>query len=207
MRTLVEIPLWILANVICSAIPTAIIYKIGTIALGWNHFQTGFYVSAMLVVTMTWGSWAALIWSRSSAVRIGLRASTMLPGMVTFGLGALGLWTGFGPTYAWALIMASGLGTSVAAVALHRSLGVRPTRLSQTNILTGLFGFPLITTAASGFIGGAWYSFVTSPADGNWRALVSFGAVMITVLAMALISTVIPAITSSVTQRATSRLP
>ena len=206
MRTLLEIPLWILANIICSAIPTAAVYHFGTTVLGWSQVQTGFYMSAMLLVTMTWGSWAALVWSRSRAIRIGLRASTVLPGLITFGIGLAGLWTGFGALYAWAIIMAAGLGTSVAAVALSKSLGVRPSKIGPSNMLAGLLAFPVVTTIISGLIGSVWYRFVTHPADGNWRSLVSFGAVMVTVLAIALISTVIPSVTSSFAQRISERL-
>lgn len=206
MRTLIEIPLWILANILCSIIPTAIAYQFGTQVLGWTQVQAGFYLTVMVIATMTWGSWAALIWSRSRAVRVGLRASTVLPGIVTSAIGVLGLWTGFGAVFAWALVIAAGIGTSVAAVLLSKKLGVRPSTFAAKNVLAGLVAFPFVTTMIAGVIGSVWYHFITHPVDGNWRSLVSFATVMVTVMAVALISTVIPALTSSFAQRATAKL-
>lgn len=200
-KILVELPLWLLANIVCSALPIAAVYTYGTDVLGWSQVQTGFYMSAMLLVTMTWGSWAALIWSRSRAVRVGLRASTVLPGVATSLIGMAGLWSGFGPIYAWAIIIASGIGTSIAAVTLSKTFGVRPHSFSATQLVAGILGFPLLTTFVSSLIGGVWYHFVTNPADGNWRSLVSFSAIMVTVMAVALMSTIIPAVTSSLVQR------
>lgn len=194
-------PLWVVANIVCSALPTVAIHTYGKEILGWSHIQTGIYTWAMLLVTMTWGSWAALIWSRSRAVRVGLRASTVLPGVATSLIGVAGLWSGFGPIYAWAVIIASGLGTSVAAVTLSKAFGVRPQTLSATNVVAGIVGFPFITTLFSGLIGSVWYHFVADPAHGNWRSLVSFSAVMVTVMAFAMMSTVLPAVTSSFVQR------
>ncbi len=206
MRTLIEIPLWILANILCSIIPTAIAFQFGTQVLGWSPAQSAFYLSAMVLATMTWGSWAALIWSRSRAVRIGLRASTVLPGVVTSAIGVLGLWTGFGAVFAWAVMIAAGIGTSVAAVLLSKRLGVRPTTFAAKNVVAGLVAFPFVTTMIAGVIGGVWYHYITHPADGNWRSLAGFGTVMVTVMAVALISTVIPAVTSSFAQRAAAKL-
>ena len=196
-RFLVDILLWNAANVVSMLIPSALVFFIGKELLGWGPGFLSFYLTATILATLTWGSWAALVWTRSRPLRGAMQATTLFPGAITIGAGTAGLWIGFGAWYLWAGIIGAGLGMIAAALALVRFFRPVNREPSTASYLFGFGVYPVATSAAALGIGALWYNFVTNPATGDWRGLISIATVYVTILAMALISTIVPATFSS----------
>ena len=196
-RFVFELFLWNVANILCVALPTAATYFIGTAILGWGPAYLSFYLTSALLVTLTWGSWAGRVWTRNRAIRAGMLATTLIPGAITMAIGGIGLWVGFGAWYLWAGIIGAGVGTIAAAIGLARYFRPDNVEPRVTQYLLGLFVYPVVTTAAAFAVASLWYNYVTNPASGDWRDIVSIATVYVTVLASVLISTVIPAALSS----------
>lgn len=196
-RFIVEILLWNAANVLCLLIPSAVVFLVGKELLGWGPGYMSFYLTSTVLATLTWGSWASLVWTRNRALRGGMQFTTLLPGVLTVGAGGLGLWVGFGAWFIWAGLIAAGVGMLGAALALVRYFRPVNREPSASAYLFGFGVYPLATTAAGLAVGTLWYNFVTNPTSGDWRSIVSVATLYVTVLAMALISTVIPAVFSS----------
>lgn len=196
-RFIAELALWNIANVICIALPTALTFFVGKEILGWGPGYLSFYVTSAVLVTLTWGSWAALVWTKNRGIRGGMRATTVLPGILTMLAGGAGLWAGFGAWYMWAGLIGAGGGMIAAAIGLAKFFQPVRREPSTASYVFGLAVYPLATTAVSLGVAALWYSFVTSPTSGDWRDIVSIATLYTTVIATALISTVIPAIISS----------
>jgi hypothetical protein len=196
-KTILELVLWNVSNVLCLLIPSAAVFFIGKNVLHWGPGFLSFYMTATVLATLTWGSWAALVWTRNRALRGGMQATTLLPGIITVVVGGFGFWVGVGAWYLWFGIIGAGVGMTAAAVALVRFF--RPVHRDPTtaSYAFGLGVYPLITTVLSLGIGSMWYNYITSPVGEDWRKLVSIATVYVTVLALSLVSTVIPAAVSS----------
>lgn len=197
-----ELALWVVANTLCVVAATTAVFFVGTGLLGWGPGMLSFYLTATALVTLTWGSWGALIWTRNPALRTSMQLTTLLPGVLVFALGLFGLYVGVGAWYVWGGLLASSLGMVAASVGLNRAFATagRPRRGIALGI--GLGAYPLATTAFGLGAGALWYGYVTNPHSGDWRSLISIATLMVTVMAIALISTVIPAAVSSIFRRA-----
>lgn len=197
-----ELALWVVANTLCVLVPTAVVFFVGTTILGWGPGYLSFYLPATALLALTWGSWGALIWTHNPALRTSMQLTTLLPGVLVFGLGLFGLYVGVGAWYVWAGLMASSFGMVAASVGLNRVFGTQGHPPRGLSLGLGLGIYPLATTAFGLGAGSLWYSYVTSPHGGDWRSLISVATLMITIMAIALISTVIPAAVSSIFRRA-----
>lgn len=196
-RFILELFLWNIANVLCIAIPTIATFFIGKEMLGWGPGYLSFYVTSAVLVTVTWGSWAGLVWTRNRAIRGGMLATTLIPGLLTIIGGVVGLWVGFGAWFLWAGLIASGVGMIAAAVGLSRYFRPVQREPKLSSYVLGLGVYPLITTGVALGVAAMWYNFVTNPTSGDWRDIVSIATLYVTVIASALISTIIPAMISS----------
>lgn len=196
-RFVSELLLWNAANVLCIALPTGAVFLVGKNILGWGPGFLSFYVTAAILATLTWGSWSALVWTKNRVLRSGMRAATLIPGLLTMVGGFAGLWVGFGAWYLWAGIIGAGLGTIATAGALAKFFRPVNRTPGASSYLFGFGVYPLITTAAALGVAALWYNFVTSSMLEDWRGLISVATLYVTVLASVLVSTVIPAITSS----------
>ncbi len=200
-----ELIAWIFANTLCVVAAVLAVAGIGELA-GWSPGLKTFYISAIAVASLTWGSWAALVWTRTRPVRVWMRFSTAIPGAITLAIGGLGAYVGVGALFAWVSIMLAGIGMIVAALILARRFGAEAASDPRRGLAFGLGLFPPIAVGLSLVTGSLWYQFVNNPMSGDWRGLLSFATVIVSILAMALISTVIPAIASSLCQHLSRRL-
>lgn len=196
-RFVTEILLWNAANVLCILLPTSAVYFVGRHMLEWGPGFLSFYLTTTVLATLTWGSWAALVWTRSRALRGGMQAMTLLPGVLTMLAGCAGLWVGFGAWWLWAGIIGAGAGTIATAVALVRFFRPLNREPSGSSYLFGFGVYPFVTTALALGVGALWYGFVTGSTFEDWRGLISIATLYVSVLASVLVSTVIPALTSS----------
>lgn len=200
-----ELIAWIFANVICVVAAVTAVFVIGEFA-GWGQGLKTFYVSAIAVASLTWGSWAALVWTRTRPIRVWMRFSTAIPGAITLAIGGLGAYVGVGALFAWIAIMLAGIGMMAAALILARRFGAQAASDPKRGLAIGLGLFPPIAVALSLVTGSLWYQFINNPMAGDWRSLLSIATVVVSILAMALISTVIPAVASSFCQHLCQRL-
>lgn len=196
-RFILELFLWNIANVVCIAIPTAATFFIGKEMLGWGPGYLSFYVTSAVLVSLTWGSWAGLVWTRNRAIRGGMLATTLIPGLLTVAGGSVGLWLGFGAWFLWVGLIGAGVGMIAAAIGLARFFRPVHREPKLSSYVFGLAVYPIATTLVSLGVAALWYNFVTSPSSGDWRDIVSIATLYVTVIASALISTVIPAMLST----------
>jgi hypothetical protein len=190
-----ELGLWLLANLVCMGVPAALVYALGVEGHGmfWGKAQTLSYVVATLLLTSTWGSWGTLIWTRSRPLRAVQQAATMLPGVLTVVAGALLAYTGVGRFMIGLGVLGAGIGMLVSAVLLTGGLFTANRLPNWRQIVYGLTIYPVATTVFGGGIAAAWRWFVMGNADQSWRSLFTVATLMVTVLAVSLITTIIPA--------------
>lgn len=205
-RFLSELVLWNISNVLCIALPTFAAYHV--MAMSWAEFgvmlsswQLSVVPAVVVVLTLTWGSWAALVWTRHRVIRLGMRVTTMFPGMLMIAGGALGLWSGFFAWFFWAGLIAAGIATIFLATAMARYF--RPTnRVPQlSSYVLGFTLYPVAATALSMLVGAAWLHFFREAVANDWRDLFSIGMLYVSVIASALVTTLIPALLSSALRR------
>ena len=203
--TIGETFLWIVANVVCVIVPTASVYVAGDLLFDWGPAAMSFYVSAAAIASLTWGSWASLVWTRTRVLRTAQEVTALIPGVLIMAIGGLGLWTGFGKWVLWMIWIAAGGGVIATSLGLlklnHAQRGLR-----RFSIPMGLFAYPFLTTLLSGAVWGLWYNFVNNPTDGDWRSLVSIATVFVTVISIALTTTIIPCLVSTSLRRASATL-
>lgn len=186
----------------------------GTYFLGaffeWGMAMT--VVSAMIaaVMTLTWGSWGSLIWARRRAVRAGIESVTIVPGVLILALGFVGLYLGVGKSYLWLSLIVPSAGTVAVALLLARQSNQLARQQSEgfgrwRHVLAWTL-YPAIAFGAAGLVGYLWFSYVTRPVSADWRSLFNLASFMVSVLAMALVTTVIPAMASRLCCEISARL-
>lgn len=204
-RLLTEIIAWIAANVVCSVAAVSAVFGICTV-LGFSQVRAGSFILLMAIVSLTWGSWAALTWTRSKPLRVWMRISTALPGLITLGVGGLGAYVNIGALPAWIAIMLAGVGMMVVALILARQIGSGAIAQSRSGIAVSAFTFPIVSVALALGVGALWYQFVTGLGSADWRALFGVASILVTTLAMALASTIVPAVANLVSRSVAANL-
>ncbi|MEM1348161.1 MAG: hypothetical protein AAGI01_06380 [Myxococcota bacterium] len=199
LQFLGEAGLWWLANILSLVLPLAAVYVVGTQYMHWGPTKLSFAMSVAGILTATWGSWAALIWTRSRGLRAMQQGATTLPGTILVALGGAMLYVGMVKWHIGALIVGAGLGMVVLSVLLVGGLFTRNARPSMAQVALGLTLFPVLTTAAAGGVAVMWYWFVVHPQMFefmNLRELFTMATLSVSVMAIALTTTVIPAVVS-----------
>jgi phage shock protein PspC (stress-responsive transcriptional regulator) len=199
---LAESGLWVLSNAICVAFPVSAVYLILHVLLGMSLIKVTALMTVAAILTTTWGSWSAQIWTKNRGLRTSMRVLTALPGITLGVIGGLGLYFNFASFLIWLALIATGIVT--VALAFMLSAEIAATRANETNVsrATGVLLFPLGATAMSSIVGYLWYGFFSTRADlFDWGWLFNFGTYAVTTLAFVLISTVIPASMSLISRR------
>lgn len=198
-----DILTWIIANVICVVVPTVFVHTLGTSVLGWGPVVTSALVSAVFVITLTWGSWAALVWTKTPLIRGLQRFMATLPGISIVAIGVGGFMVGHGAWYFWTAFLGAGLGSVLCTLGLIR-YSPAPANVPRRSIGLGLTLFPFLSTGVSLGVWAIWYSFVMN--GGGWKAGPIIAAIMMSIMAFALTATVIPALASTGVRRVSTRL-
>ena len=154
-RILAEVTLWTLANALSLLVAGGLTYLTVRHFLDWSPAKTSTAVSFSLLLSLTWGSWASLVWTKTKALRRFQEVLTLVPGLILILLGGLGLYLGFGKRVFWVLWMISGAGVVAAPLILlklnHNKIGTR-----KFSIPLGLIAYPLITAVLSLLIWSMW---------------------------------------------------
>lgn len=202
LRFLGESTLWSVANALCMALPLLAVYLVGTMVLGWSPWRLSMFMGLTAALTATWGSWATLIWTRNRFLRSLQQGITTLPGITLFSLGAALFYVGIGKWYLSLLLVAGGLGLIATAVMLAGGFFSKNETPSRLQYLFGLLVFPVATTGVAGLVASLWFSFLSSAAFGSIELRLPFniGAVMSSIMAAALLSTLVPAAMSRACQ-------
>ncbi|MFW5966756.1 MAG: hypothetical protein ACOCV2_04515 [Persicimonas sp.] len=193
---LAESGFWTLSNAVCVLTPVAATYVALHMVLGAPMSKVSLAMSAVALLTLTWGSWASLIWSTHRLLRASMRLMTVLPGVLLIALAGFGFYIGKGSILFWSALLTSGLGTVACSFMLAGRLSAKSSIKSAGGYLAGLGLFPLLSTVGAGGVAYLWYLFVSNPLQTDWRVLFSFSFFFVTTLAIVLITTVIPAVTT-----------
>ena len=220
-----EASLWGAANVasIGCAVGGA---WLGASALGYSAPTVVFFATLAACASSTWGSWAALSWTRTRWLWLFALGATVVPGLATLALGALAFYLGATAWYLALLFCGAGVGMIAASIALTGRLFACSNRAPDWRTYAASFvAFPIATTALAGAVGALWFGFVSgwgadalwswrsafhaitgagyvgapsacSGAFALWRGVISLNNVAITTLAIALTTTVVPAAVS-----------
>ncbi|MFU8804547.1 MAG: hypothetical protein ACNA8W_12110 [Bradymonadaceae bacterium] len=203
-----ECLLWTLSSTVLVILAAAGTYIAGSI-FQWGIAVTVVGAMCAGLFALTWGSWGSLIWSRRRAVRAGIESVTIVPGLLILALGFVGLYVGVGKMYLWLSLIVPSAGTVAVALLLARQsnrLTVGTGISTRWRHILAWTLFPLITLGAAGLVGYLWLSYVTRPVSADWRSLFNMASFMVSVLAMALITTVIPAMVSRLCCEISTRL-
>jgi hypothetical protein len=202
---LTESALWTLSNTLGVAVPVAAIYVGLHVFLGVSMTKVSLAMSAGALLTLTWGSWASLVWAKNRMLRASMQMMTVIPGILLLLLAGLGFYIGRGSILFWLALLSSGAGTVAASFMLARNVGALSVDDSPTGLLAGFGVFPMLATGAAGGVGYLWYVFVSNPLATDWRSMFSLSFFFVTTLAIVLISTVVPAVTTLVCRRLAAR--
>ncbi len=216
LRILSEIVLWVAANVICVAVPTVLVYLVASNILGASHYMASLYSLVFGIASLTWGSWAALTWTRTRFLRVGMRGSTAIPGLIFAGLGIFISKLGFG-ILPGVVMIAAGIGGVVISTILSKTMGAQAARHTGVGLFAGLIAFPLVSSAMALSVGTVWMRYVsglsanlyygcTGPSIESIAGLFSMNTLMATIMLWTMVATIIPAVSSSLSQRICHKL-
>lgn len=191
-RLVAESSIWMSANLVCSAAALLVTYVAVTVTSG-SHTVLATALTVAGVVSLPWGSWISLSWTRTRPLRAAMKGITLVPGLMLLSAGGLGFYIGLGSILYWLMLMASALGTLAVTILLWRYMPRTSAQRSQGNLAIGFLLYPIATALGATAVGWAWYWFVTEPMATDWRNLLSIATVAATVLAVELTTTVIPA--------------
>lgn len=194
-RIVAEIALWILANTLSLIVAGGLTYLTLRHFLEWSPAKTSTAVTFSLLLSLTWGSWASLVWTKTKALRRIQEVLTLIPGLLLILIGGAGLYFGIlGSRLFWVLWMISGAGVVATPLILlklnHNKIGTR-----KYSIPLGLIAYPIITAVLSLLIWSVWYSNIRD--GGNWRSLFQMATLVTTIIGVALTTTIIPSIIST----------
>lgn len=193
-----ELLLWGLASVLscCAAVGGA--YAASTLG-GWRLSLEGFAVAAALILSLTWGSWASLVWTENRAVRLAMKCVTLIPSLLLLGAGVVGFYMVPGRWFIWAGLFAMSAATLTSAVTLSSDRIMRMRYApGSTKYLFGFFVFPVLTTIAAAGVAYLAINFVTADfisycRPSSWRSLFRLSTFMVTMMSTVLITTFLPA--------------
>ncbi len=199
---------WIGANLVCSAAALLTTYLAVTLA-GGSRVVLAPSLAVAGVVSLTWGSWISLSWTRNRPLRVAMKAITLIPGTLLMSIGGLGLYSGLGPMFTWLLLIASALGTMAVATLLWRELPYTSASRTRQDLAVGFFVYPLATSIGAALVFAILLTFVQSPFETAAHQQFELGLVpmgyiisVTTALAVELATTVIPASVSMFCARA-----
>lgn len=151
---LVEAVLWSLANILLVCFAIGALYAAKTI-FEWSSTQWVLSAMSMLLLSATWGSWAALTWTHHRALRALMVVVTLMPGLL---LMAFGGWAFFAMPenrwvwkWGWLIVVGHGVGAVAMAAMLGGSKILRRTSLAvrRRRLLMGWTVFPLLLSIGS----------------------------------------------------------
>lgn len=216
LRILSEIVLWVVANVVCVAVPTALVYFVAMNFLGTGYHMASLYALGFGLASLTWGSWAALTWTRTRFLRVGMRGSTAIPGLIFAGIGVLIAKSGLG-LVPGVVMIGAGLGGVVISTLLSKSMGAKAARHMGAGLLAGLVAFPIVSSVLALSVGSLWMRFISvtvgdalfggcvGPSFHTIAGLFNMQTLMATVMLWTLVATIIPAVSSTLSQRICQR--
>lgn len=192
-----ESALWMTANVVSTGAALLTTYLAVQLTSGGGTLLASFLAVAG-AVSLTWGSWISLSWTRSIPLRAAMKGITLVPGLLLLTAAGTGLYIGLGSLFAWLALVGSAIGTLAVSVLLWQYLPRASAKRSTSNVALGLIAYPFATAGGSAMVGWLWLWFLTDNIYTDWRGLLSFATVMVTILAVELASTVLPAALSMV---------
>ncbi len=193
-----ELLLWGLASVLscCAAVGGA--YAASALG-GWRLSLESFAVFAAVILSLTWGTWASLVWTDNRAVRLAMKCVTLTPSLLMLAAGVVGFYVIPGRWFVWSGLFVMSAATLTAAITLSSDRIMRMKYSpGSTKYLFGFFVFPLITTLAAAGVAYVAVNFVTQDFDSlwhpsSWRSLFKLSTFMITMMSTVLITTFLPA--------------
>lgn len=191
---LTESLLWVMASAVGVLVPTGTAHFIFHRLLEKPALQVSLILSATVLLSLTWGSWSGLVWAKNRLIRAGMRTMTLLPGLLLVFFGLALVSTGRGSIISWALLFSTGLSTLAVSFLLSHKVAVTPASTSGSRFFAGMGVFPFMATLGGGSVFYLWLSFLSNPIQRDWKAIFSIAFFFLTMLAMVLITTVIPAL-------------
>ena len=200
-RLIKESALWMSANAVTTgAAMLATYFLVSMTTSGPVVLTTLLGITG--VVSVTWGSWISLSWTRSLGLRAGMKGITLVPGLLLLSAAGAGFYVGVGSTLAWLALIVSAIGTLAATILLWRYMPRSTAGTSPEGLAMGFVFYPLATSLGASTVGWLWLYFMTHPFDSDWRNLISMATVMVTILAVELATTMLPAAFSMVCSQA-----
>ncbi|MFB6263075.1 MAG: hypothetical protein ABEL76_05540 [Bradymonadaceae bacterium] len=193
-----ELALWIAASLACTGVALGSTWVLLQLIGSGGPVLTTALFAVPVALTVTWGAWISLNWTRHRLLRGAMKGLTLLPGTVLLIIGGVGVYVGLASKLACIAWLASSVGTLAAAVLLWRSIPRTSATRSSAGLVAGFTLYPLLTSATSAAVGYLWFWFATRPAwDDITLSFALLRTVFLTVLAAELITTALPALFSA----------
>lgn len=203
--------LWILAGVFMTILAVAAT-SAAKLLLGWSEAE---WIAASIItgaLSLTWGSWAALLWTRSRTLKTLMLTAALIPGLLMV---ALGVWAFFALPenrwiWRWGWLIVAGHGLGAVAITLmiagRRVINAGESlALRSKKMVAGWTLYPLVVVGASMAVFVAAVSLmpgVFCEVEGFTETLARW---TVPSQAMILLSTVIPAGAHILCERLTRR--
>lgn len=204
-----ELMLWLLSSLFLSGLALLAMGS-AKVLLGWSDSQWIASSIAVTVLSATWGSWAALIWTRSRALRALMIGAAILPGALMI---VVGVWlflhmpeNRFVWKWGWALLAVHGVGAvSIAGLLGSRGLFEKaPLLLRSRRLAIGWTLYPILIVVGSvGLVAGTFWLMpdMIGGSDAGMETLVRW---LIPSQALVLLTTGLPALSAQICRRLTS---
>ena len=204
-----EFALWMLAGLFVSPLG---LMAVGTAKylLGWSDTQWVVGSVAVGVLSLTWGSWAALLWTRSRVLQTLMIAAVVVPAILMIIAGGWAFinipdnrWV-----WKWGWLILAGHGAGALAVALYvcsRGLvGASTSAMVRSRqLVVGWTLYPLVVVFSGVGIIAATYALLPNLLAGDDGLLHTLAIWVVPSQGLALVTTVIPAAAAHLCDRLT----
>ncbi len=206
-----ESALWILATLFMTAMALVAVGSV-KLLLGWEQSQWLVMSAIAAVLSLTWGSWAALLWTHSRVLKTLMVAVTVVPGMAMLIAGG---WVFLNmpenPVFwkwGWAIVAAHGAGALAFAlfVCIRGLVGCRATgRVRNRRLAMGWTLFPMLVVAGSVAVIVAEFFLLPEFVAGGETTMASVARWTLACQGVVLLTTALPAGTAHLCHRLAQR--
>lgn len=194
-----ELGLWVLASVFMTAM-AMLAATTAKLLLGWSDYQWWVNLLVLGAASATWGSWAALLWTRNRVLKTLMVAVVVTPPLLVLLAGSWAFLTVPDTRWLWKwgllVVAAHGLGAlAFSLYACTRWLLASATTRAERNrrLAVGWTVFPIVTVAAVVAVVAAGYVLMPDVVGCSDRFVEKLARWTIPSQALVLVTTVLPA--------------
>lgn len=203
-----ELALWVLAGLFLSALSLVAMSGVKFL-FGWSEAQWIVASIAVGAASVTWGSWAALLWTRSRVLKALMLLVVLLPGIAMVIVGAWGfltlpenrwIWK-----WGWLIVAGHGVGAIVmtALLGAPKLIGQQIAARRPRQLALGWTLYPILVVAGSVAVVATTFLLLPDLFIDDHAPLGAVARWMVPSMAVVLLTTALPAAASQLCDRLT----